>query len=222
MASSNCVSFGTRPHEHCARSEESSLFDARSSPHAVLQQSYKALARVTYSNLAYFTLLQAYIRAVEPAHPAHNYPQAAIVRVHEELKKRELKIQEDIIALMPLIGCASPAPQENPPRKIDLLGASDLRKSSRPCPRRSTPNTLWVSSKPIKSFWTGSGRVALPSASTIKMYGNEAGLMQRNAGFPLGTTGPGEAILSNFVSILSPYRRRSSLSTKVRNLSGVL
>ncbi|KAG8962337.1 hypothetical protein FRC03_004345 [Tulasnella sp. 419] len=70
----------------------------------------KALAHLTYSNLAYITLLQAFVRAVIPADPNHSVPEAAITRVHEELKKREMKIQSEIIGIMPLLTFASAEP----------------------------------------------------------------------------------------------------------------
>lgn len=48
-------------------------------------------------------MLQAYVRAVVPADTSVHVPQDAVDTVHNELKKRELKIQGEIVAIMPLM-----------------------------------------------------------------------------------------------------------------------
>lgn len=48
-------------------------------------------------------MLQAFVRAVVPADVTHHVPQAAVDRVYKELQKREMKIQGQIISMMPLI-----------------------------------------------------------------------------------------------------------------------
>lgn len=84
----------------------------------------KAVAHVTMLNSSYMLILQAYVRASAsdlyddaltpadvprakaiPADPEHRASQAAIQRVEAELRKREVEIQESIIAVMPLLKC---------------------------------------------------------------------------------------------------------------------
>lgn len=38
-----------------------------------------------------------------PVDPTHKVPRSVIVRVHKELKRREIKIQGEIISIMPLL-----------------------------------------------------------------------------------------------------------------------
>lgn len=58
---------------------------------------------MTGLNLAYLTLLQAFVRAMIPSDYTLRVPEAAIHRVHNELKRREIKIQGEIIGIMPLL-----------------------------------------------------------------------------------------------------------------------
>jgi hypothetical protein len=59
----------------------------------------KALAKLVYSNLAYSTILQAYVRAVMPADPEQRGTPAVLKRVERELKHREAKIQTQVIEI---------------------------------------------------------------------------------------------------------------------------
>ncbi|KAG8952106.1 hypothetical protein FRC04_005106 [Tulasnella sp. 424] len=70
----------------------------------------KALAHLTRSNLAYLTLLQAFVRTMIPVDPTHKVPRSVIARVHKELKRREIKIQGEIISIMPLLTFAAAEP----------------------------------------------------------------------------------------------------------------
>jgi hypothetical protein len=63
----------------------------------------KALGQLVYSNLAYNTILQAYVRAVLPADPKHRGKPVALRRIERELKHREAKMQAQIIELSPLV-----------------------------------------------------------------------------------------------------------------------
>lgn len=38
-----------------------------------------------------------------PVDPTHKVPRSVIARVHKELKRREIKIQGEIISIMPLL-----------------------------------------------------------------------------------------------------------------------
>ncbi|KAG8888779.1 hypothetical protein FRB98_006791 [Tulasnella sp. 332] len=144
------------------------LFIARNPARRTLR---KTLAQLTYSNLAYLTLLQAFVRAVVPANPDHHVPDAAVLRVHKELKKRELKIQGDIIGMMPLIMFAKAEPSI---------------------------------SRPFN-----------PSLTLRAIKANQVILdRMREARAAIGTTRLDEVILTNFVTVLSPYRRRSTRISK--------
>ncbi|KAG8908778.1 hypothetical protein FRB99_003016 [Tulasnella sp. 403] len=83
------------------------LFIARNPARRALRLS---LAHVTRSNLAYLTLLQAFVRAMIPADPKHKAPEPVFARVVKELKRREMKIQAEIIAIMPLLTFAAAEP----------------------------------------------------------------------------------------------------------------
>lgn len=63
----------------------------------------KAIAKVMKANTAYTVILQAYVSSTIPTDPRHRPPLKAIRRVAKDLKKREVKIQDDLTALMPLI-----------------------------------------------------------------------------------------------------------------------
>ncbi|KAG8991643.1 hypothetical protein FRB94_000915 [Tulasnella sp. JGI-2019a] len=144
------------------------LFVARNPARRTLR---KALAHLTYSNLAYLTLLQAFVRAVVPADPKHTVPQAAVVRVHKELKKRELQIQAQIINMMPLLVFAKAEPSIH---------------------------------KPFN-----------PALTMRAIKANQVILDRLREGrAAIGTTRLDEVILTNFVAIMSPYRRRSTTVTK--------
>lgn len=57
----------------------------------------RALGALVFSNLAYNTILQAYVRAVMPADPKRRGRPAVLKRVERELKHREAKMQMQII-----------------------------------------------------------------------------------------------------------------------------
>ncbi|KAG8964460.1 hypothetical protein FRC03_001776 [Tulasnella sp. 419] len=135
------------------------------------RQLRKALAHITYLNLAYITLLQAFVRAVVPADPSHTVPDRAVETVRKELQRREVKLQRELIEIMPLITFASAEPS--------------LSHKFNPVP-------------PLRII-----------------RANQAILDRlREARAAIGTTPFEEHILTNFVSVLSPYRRRAHRSTK--------
>jgi hypothetical protein len=63
----------------------------------------KELGRLVYANLAYNTILQAYVRGVLPASPIHRAKPAIIQRIEKELKYREAKMQAQIMGITPLM-----------------------------------------------------------------------------------------------------------------------
>ncbi|KAG8991644.1 hypothetical protein FRB93_002631 [Tulasnella sp. JGI-2019a] len=130
-----------------------------------------ALAKVAYENLAYLTMLHAFVRAAVPANPNHQVPVQAVARVNMELKKREMQIQADIIAMMPLITFSAAEPSLSKPFNPRL---------------------------PLRLI-----RVNQIMLDRL-----------REARFAIGTTRLDETILKNFVSVLSPYRRRSARAAK--------
>ncbi|PLW14214.1 hypothetical protein PCANC_17833 [Puccinia coronata f. sp. avenae] len=70
----------------------------------------KAMAKVMKANTAYAVILQAYVSSTIPINPSHRPSSKAIDRVAKDLIKRELQIQDDITALMPLMKFASVEP----------------------------------------------------------------------------------------------------------------
>ncbi|KAI9620245.1 hypothetical protein H4Q26_013814 [Puccinia striiformis f. sp. tritici PST-130] len=63
----------------------------------------KAMAKLLKANTAYTVILQAYVSSTIPIDPSHRPSATAIQRVHRNLMKREMQIQDDITALMPLM-----------------------------------------------------------------------------------------------------------------------
>ncbi|KAH9456904.1 hypothetical protein Pst134EA_020813 [Puccinia striiformis f. sp. tritici] len=63
----------------------------------------KAMAKLMKANTAYTVIFQAYVSSTIPIDPSHRPSPRAIQRVQKELMKREIQIQEDITALMPLM-----------------------------------------------------------------------------------------------------------------------
>lgn len=63
----------------------------------------KALGRLVYANLAYNTILQAYVRAVMPADLKYRAKPTVIRRIERELKHREAKMQAQILEMSPLV-----------------------------------------------------------------------------------------------------------------------
>ena len=76
------------------------LFVLRKPARRTLRRSVGALV---YSNLAYNTILQAYVRAVLPADPKQRGRPAVLKRIERELKYREAKMQAQIIEIGPLM-----------------------------------------------------------------------------------------------------------------------
>ena len=62
-----------------------------------------------------------YVYIVLPPDPKRRAPEAAIVRVAEELRHRELKIQAELIALRPVVGYAANEAQFGQPFKEDVM-----------------------------------------------------------------------------------------------------
>ncbi|CCO31114.1 hypothetical protein BN14_05148 [Rhizoctonia solani AG-1 IB] len=75
------------------------------------RQLRESTARIVYSLLGYNTILQAYVRATMPADPAFRAPQAALERVEHDLRHREMKLQTQLIEVMPLLMFANSEPQ---------------------------------------------------------------------------------------------------------------
>jgi hypothetical protein len=63
----------------------------------------KQLGELVYANLAYNTILQAYVRSVLPADPKHQGKPMVLERIQRELRHREAKMQAQIISLGPLL-----------------------------------------------------------------------------------------------------------------------
>jgi len=127
----------------------------------------KRLGALLFSQLSYMTLLQAYARAAMPNDPSRRAPDAALKRVDEEMKHRELKLQAELIGLRPLVQFAAAEPQFSRPFRADIINRV-LRTSQIMLDRMRECRTAIVSQP-------------LP-----------------------------DAVLENFVQILSPYRRRNS------------
>lgn len=79
------------------------------------------LGELVYSNLAYNTILQAYVRAVLPADPTHRGKPAVLRRIERELQHRETKMQTEIFNLAPLLVYVSLLPLPLLPRHRDTL-----------------------------------------------------------------------------------------------------
>ncbi|CCA70282.1 hypothetical protein PIIN_04221 [Serendipita indica DSM 11827] len=80
----------------------------------------KALGNLVYSNLAYNTILQAYVRAVLPADPKQRAKPVVLKRIERELKHREAKMQAQIIEVSPLMAFAAAEPSFSKPFRGDL------------------------------------------------------------------------------------------------------
>ncbi|KIJ47171.1 hypothetical protein M422DRAFT_28858 [Sphaerobolus stellatus SS14] len=82
----------------------------------------KAVAALTYQTLSYMVLLHAYSRVMMIAsNPDDRPPKAALIRIENELKHRELKLQSAIINLTPLVGFASAEPHFTKPFRKDVV-----------------------------------------------------------------------------------------------------
>lgn len=127
----------------------------------------KAVARVMAQNLSLFTLLTAYVRATIPADPSLRANQQAISRVEKEMRKREIRLQREIIGLSPLLNFSSAEPAF------------------------------------YKPFDRGTWTRLIRANQIILDRGRDAHLA-------LGTEPVSDFISKEFVSILSPYRRRST------------
>lgn len=75
----------------------------------------KAIGALVFSNLAYNTILQAYVRAVMPPNPEHRGRPAVLKRIERELKHREAKMQMQIIDIGSLMAYASVEPSFTTP-----------------------------------------------------------------------------------------------------------
>ncbi|KIM23580.1 hypothetical protein M408DRAFT_253625 [Serendipita vermifera MAFF 305830] len=80
-----------------------------------------AIGNLVYSNLAYNTILQAYIRAVLPADPKQRGKPAVLKRIERELKYREAKMQAQIIEMGPLMAFASAEPSFTQPFRGEII-----------------------------------------------------------------------------------------------------
>ncbi|CAE6534018.1 unnamed protein product [Rhizoctonia solani] len=135
------------------------------------RQLRESTARIVYSLLGYNTVLQAYVRATMPADSAFHAPRAALERVEHDLRHREMKLQTQLIEVMPLLMFANSEPQLAKPFRGD------------------------VANKVLKSC-----RIILDR--------------YREARAALGTTPFDEFIVEEFISVLSPYRRRFTRTIK--------
>ncbi|KAH7102865.1 hypothetical protein BKA62DRAFT_92072 [Auriculariales sp. MPI-PUGE-AT-0066] len=84
----------------------------------------KTLARLTFSVLSYYTLFHEWAKIVIPYHIDEldgRPPGAAITRVHDELAKREQKIQQAIIDVTSLLQFAAAERDLGPPFRADLV-----------------------------------------------------------------------------------------------------
>ncbi|KZV83005.1 hypothetical protein EXIGLDRAFT_843280 [Exidia glandulosa HHB12029] len=81
----------------------------------------KALAGLTYSMLSYYTLFHAYVQAVVPvALDEYRPPRSAIMRLEKELKRREWKMQKQLIDMIPLLIFAAAEVDFISPFRADL------------------------------------------------------------------------------------------------------
>ncbi|GAB1520598.1 hypothetical protein RhiTH_003678 [Rhizoctonia solani] len=135
------------------------------------RQLRESTARIVYGLLGYNTILQAYVRATMPADPAFRAPQAALERVEHDLRHREMKLQTQLIEVMPLLMFANSEPQLAKPFRGDVV--NKLLKSCR---------------------------------IILDRY--------REARAAIGTTPFDEYIIEEFISVLSPYRRRFTRTIK--------
>ncbi|CUA67618.1 putative polyketide synthase 3 [Rhizoctonia solani] len=135
------------------------------------RQLRQSTARIVYGLLGYNTILQAYVRATMPADSAFRAPQAALERVEHDLRHREMKLQAQLIEVMPLLMFANSEPQLVKPFRGDVVN------------------------KILKSC-----RIILDR--------------YREARAALGTTRFDEFIVEEFISVLSPYRRRFTRTIK--------
>ncbi|CAE6533569.1 unnamed protein product [Rhizoctonia solani] len=135
------------------------------------RQLRESTARIVYGLLGYNTVLQAYVRATMPADSAFRAPQAALERVEHDLRHREMKLQTQLIEVMPLLMFANSEPQLVKPFRGDV--ANKILKSCR---------------------------------IILDRY--------REARAALGTTPFDEYIVEEFISVLSPYRRRFTRTIK--------
>ncbi|KAJ1303164.1 hypothetical protein OPQ81_011365 [Rhizoctonia solani] len=129
------------------------------------RQLRESVAQIVYGLLGYNTVLQAYVRATMPADSAFRAPQAALERVEHDLRHREMKLQAQLIEVMPLLMFANSEPQLAKPFRGDVV------------------NKLLKSCRVI-----------------LDRY--------REARAAIGTTPFNEYITEEFISVLSPYRRR--------------
>ncbi|KAG8869598.1 hypothetical protein FRC20_001182 [Serendipita sp. 405] len=81
----------------------------------------KALGQLVYANLAYNTILQAYVRAVLPADPKQRGRPVILRRIERELKHREAKMQMQIIEITPLMAFAAAEPSFTTKFRGDLV-----------------------------------------------------------------------------------------------------
>ncbi|POW07135.1 hypothetical protein PSTT_08477, partial [Puccinia striiformis] len=78
----------------------------------------KAVANLMRANTAYTVILQAYVSSTIPIDPRHRPPPYAIQRVARDLIKREVELQDDITALMPLMKFAGVEPSLGKPFNV--------------------------------------------------------------------------------------------------------
>ncbi|CAE6445071.1 unnamed protein product [Rhizoctonia solani] len=135
------------------------------------RQLRESTARIVYGLLGYNTVLQAYVRATMPADSAFRAPQAALERVEHDLRHREMKLQAQLIEVVPLLMFANSEPQLAKPFRGDVV--NKLLKSCR---------------------------------IILDRY--------REARAAIGTTPFDEYITEEFISVLSPYRRRFTRTIK--------
>ncbi|KAL5492777.1 hypothetical protein ACEPAI_4224 [Sanghuangporus weigelae] len=81
----------------------------------------KRVGTMLFSQLSYLTLLQAFVRGVMPTDPSRRAPDAAISRVIQELRHRELKLQAELISLRPLVNFAANEAQYQQPFRDDIV-----------------------------------------------------------------------------------------------------
>ncbi|KAF8600286.1 hypothetical protein BDV93DRAFT_476704 [Ceratobasidium sp. AG-I] len=135
------------------------------------RQLRESTSRIVYGLLGYNTVLQAYVRATMPADPAYRAPQVALERVEHDLRHREMKLQTQLLEIMPLLMFAKSEPQLAKPFRDDVV--NKLLKSCR---------------------------------IILDRY--------REARAAIGTEQFDEHIVEEFISVLSPYRRRFTRTIK--------
>ncbi|KAL5513531.1 hypothetical protein ACEPAH_3930 [Sanghuangporus vaninii] len=107
----------------------------------------KRIGTMLFSQLSYLTLLQSFVRGVMPTDPSRRAPDAAISRVIQELRHRELKLQAELISLRPLVNFAMNEAQYQQPFRDDIV--NKILRTSQIMLDRMREARIAISSEPL-------------------------------------------------------------------------